>query len=428
MLAGCADENLSTLKLRRQPGGLARATFSTGAGLGTRALVQAAIFVIVSRTLGVQSYGIFAAVFGLATVFGSLAALGSQVVLLRDVSRQRNVFPAAWGRTLLAISVSSPVLFAAYLLLANSLLPDQVLFATIALVGIAEIIMTPLALSAVTAYQAHDRMGRAARLTLFPALPRFVSAIVLWILAPGLQADSLLLIWAVLYALSAVAAAIYAQGLAYRDLGPAQRVTAASVWATVRQGFPFVAGSAAVRIHNEIDKPMLFRLSTLEQTGVYSAGYRVIDLVIIPISSVLTASWPRFFREGSRGSKDILTTARSLLAYPAIYALGAGSLLYIGAGLLPLILGRDYTMASEVLRWLAWLPLAALPRLLLQQVLTSSNRQFEALFALILGAATNFLLNLWLIPGLGWKGAVLATYLAELLMIVSMATRLRATK
>lgn len=405
-----------------------QATFSTGAGLGARAFVQAAIFVILSRTLGVQSYGSFAAIFALASIFGSLAAFGSQVVLLRDVSRNRSVFSTAWASTLLTISLSSPILFVAYLVLARWMLPQQVLLITIALVGFAEIMMTPLSLAAVTAYQAHDRMGRAARLTLFPVLPRLVSAIALWILAPGLPAESLLLIWSALYAVSALGATIYAQHLTYCDLGRAERAATFSLWKTIRQGFPFVASSTAMRIHNELDKPMLSRLSTLEDTGAYSAGYRVIDLVIIPISSVLTAAWPRLFRAGARGSESVLESVRSLVAYPAVYALVAGILLYVCADFLPFILGRDYAMASDILRWLAWLPLATLPRVLLQQLLSSSDRQMDALTALVLGAATNVLLNLWLIPSLGWKGAVVATYVAELLMIVTMLFRLRGTK
>jgi O-antigen/teichoic acid export membrane protein len=392
---------------------------SVSIALGLRAVVQAVVFVIVSRTLGIEDYGAFAAILALASVFGSLGALGTPTVMLRDVALASGAFPKAWGRTLMTIAISTPVLLPIYLLLAWWILPPQFSITVIVLVGLADVILTPVNLCAITAYQGHERMGRAARLTLLLIVPRLLAAMMLWVLATIAPSGKLLLIWAALYALSALGAAVYAHRLVRRDLGMAQRPRLPSIWSAIRQGLPFAAGSAAMKTHAEINKTLLSRLSTLESTGAYSAAHRVSDLAVIPIVSLLNVTWPRFFRAG-HNSRAIFALARGILPVPTAYAVLAGMCLYYAADFLPVLLGADFAAAADVLRWLAWLPLISLPRLVLQMMMASSGRQSAAVGALTIGAASNVGLNLWLIPVYSWLGAVIATFVAEMLMTVIM--------
>jgi O-antigen/teichoic acid export membrane protein len=388
-------------------------------GLALRAIAQGTVFVVVSRTLGIENYGGFAAILALASVFGTFGALGTQMVMLREVALASSAFASAWGRTLMTIAISTPVLLLVYLLSAWWILPRQISIAVIVLVGLAEVVLTPVNLCTITAYQGHERMGRVAQLTPLLIFPRFLAAMMLWLLATIAPSSMLLLIWAILYAVSALTAGVYAHRLVHRELGTGQRPKLTSIWPAIRQGLPFAAGSAAVKTHTEIDKTMLSRLSTLESTGAYSAGHRVIDLASIPIVSLLSVTWPRFFRAGSQESRDIFTLARGILPVPAVYAVLAGLFLYYSADFLPMLLGTDYAAAANVLRWLAWLPLISLPRLLFQMMLASSGRQLAAVGTLTIGAASNVGLNLWLIPAYGWQGAAMATYAAEILMIIA---------
>jgi O-antigen/teichoic acid export membrane protein len=382
--------------------------------------VQAAVFIILSRALGIENYGAFAAILALASVCATFGALGTQVVMLREVSVTPSTFGSAWGKTLMTIALSTPVMLFIYGLLAWSILPDQLSTFAMVLIGVAEVVLTPVYLSTITAYQAHDRMGRSGWLTLAFVLPRLPAAILLWLIASFVPSEILLLTWAILYALSTLAVVIYSHRLVYRELGTGQIPDGRSLLSAIRSGLPFASGSAAAKIHSDIDKAMLARLSTLESTGAYSAGHRLVDLATIPIVSLFSVVWPRFFRAGSHGRKDIIALAQSVIMVPAAYALMAGLVLYFAADVLPWILGAEYSVAADVLRWLAWLPLVSLPRLLLQMMMASTNRQAIAVVALTVGAASNIALNLSLIPAYGWQGAVIATYAAEALIILVM--------
>src|SRR5690554_1534858 len=109
-----------TLRSWLAAGPITRGTVGTSLVLGTRVVLQAATLVILSRTLGPQGFGTYAALGGLAVLMGTLATAGTHLTLLRDVSRNvaRNgsSLEAALGTTALC----GGVLLGLYLLLSRT--------------------------------------------------------------------------------------------------------------------------------------------------------------------------------------------------------------------------------------------------------------------------------------------------------------------
>jgi O-antigen/teichoic acid export membrane protein len=399
---------------------LAKGTLAMTAGMGLRTLAQAVVFLIVARVLGVADYGAYAAVLALSTAFGCFSGWGTQVLMVRDVSRNFDCFAAAWGRTLTAIAISSPILFVLYLVFGWALFHASISLTVIAFIGLADLIFTPIGLSAITAYQSYDRLGRAAYLSLIPVLPRLAGALALFPLALVLPDDARLSVWAFMYAVAAFVAALYAWRMVRKELGPAEKPGWFYVLSSIRQGIAFAFGGAAIKIYADIDKMMLARLATMEAAGAYSAGYRVADLTSVPLLSLLSAAMPRFFRAGEGGVRATLAYAHRILFVPFAYTVLAGLGLFLLAGFLPSLLGATYADAVPALQWLAWVPLISLPRLLLQSLLIGGDRQNYAVNILAGGGMFNIALNMWLIPLWGWRGAVAATYAAEIVMALAM--------
>jgi len=403
-----------------RPGRLAKGTLAMTAGMGLRTLVQGFVFLVVARVLGIADYGAYAAVLALSTTFGCFTGWGTQALLVRDVSRNPDQFAAAWGRALTAIAVSSPFLFAIYIALAWSLLPASISLTAVAFIGFADLIFAPVGSSAIAAYQGCDRLGRAARLTLVPVLPRLVGALALLPFPYVIPQHMRLRVWALLYAVAALAAALYALRMTYKDLGPADKPNRLCIWTSLREGLPFAFSNAALKVYTDIDKMILARLATIEITGAYSAAYRVVDLATVPLFSLLSAAMPHFFRVGEDGVPATLAYAHRILFLPLAYSVLAGIALYLCSGVLPFLLGSTYTGAVPPLQWLAWLPVASVPRLLLQSLLIGGDRQNYVVNILAGGAIFNIILNIWLISLWGWRGAVTATYAAEIGMAFAM--------
>jgi len=405
------------LPLSRKPGKLARDTVILTTGLGLRSLAQAAVFVVIARVLGSEGYGAFSAALAVAGVWVHFCSLGGQVVLIRDVARDPESFPRSWAQTFTALGLGTVPVLLVYLASIRWLLPEIPWSLAVSL-GLGELLFFPFANAAACAYQGFERMGRSARLMLAPVLLRLLAAFCL--LAAVLrqpQADALTL-WGGLYAGAALLGMLYAHYRVWRDLGRPVWPGWKGLGAFLRAGLPFTLTGGAHKLYVDADKFLLAGLATLEATGHYSAGYRLVDLASLPLYSLLAAVTPRLFRAGGRDRREALLAVLRLVAPAVAYCLAVAALLTLAAPWVPLLLGEAYLGAVAIIIWLAWLPLVSLPRLLLNQTLFTSDAQHLGMGVLLLGALVNISLNLWWIPLWGWWGAVAATYAAELAMIL----------
>ena len=403
-----------------RPGKLAIDTLVISGGMGMRTLLQAGVFLIVARVLSVDGYGAYAAVLAIAGAIGNFSGLGTQSLIVRDISRKSMPFSVVWYRTLTAIAITSPILFIVYLFLSLAILPADVCFLVVALIGIAELVFIPLNIAGISAYQGHEYLGRASRLILTPLVPRISGALLLLFIAPFLSAETRLFVWGLFYAVAAAVAAVYSWWLVRKELGLVKKASWFIILSGLREGLPFALGGAALKLYADIDKAMLARLANLEAAGAYSAGYQLASIASMPIIALLTSTLPRFFRAGESNLQAVFSYGYRILPIPLAYAIISGVVLYLVADYLPYFFGESFAVAIPVLQWLAWLPLLSLPRLFTQNLLIGNNRQHAVILILIVGSVLNISLNLHSIPLYGWRGAVFATYIAEISMAVVM--------
>ena len=95
-------------------------------GQGLRLAIQAGYFTLIARCLGATNYGAFVGVVALVTIAVPFGPLGSGIILIKNVSRDRSLFPTYWGRALITTGVCSSVLFAAVVLLSHFFLPATI--------------------------------------------------------------------------------------------------------------------------------------------------------------------------------------------------------------------------------------------------------------------------------------------------------------
>ncbi len=411
---------------------LLRDTAATTLGMGLRTLAQASTFVIVARALGAESYGAYVAILAIASALSHLSGLGSHIQLVRTVAHDPSSFNRAWGLALAVLGLGIAPAFIGYLAIMYLVVPVSASWYPIILIGVAELVFWPLARICAHAYQGLERMNRFAVLTLLPAATRLVAALAL-LLIPALQSSTdLLLCWAALYAAASLLAAALALVLLSAELPLPTFKSSYSILDWMRQGTPFALWGFGEKFYLDLDKVMLARMASLQSAGFYGAAHRIVDLLFLPVYALLSSASARLFRAGSESTESAILVCRELTPKLIAYTVAATLMLILSAPLVPAILGNSFEPAVDVLYWLAWLPLLALPRILVQAVLNATGQQQRAVSAMALAATLNFLLNLWLIPLWDWRGAVLATYLAEatmgLTMLLFLKTRTRSNQ
>lgn len=393
-------------------------------GMGVRVLGQSAVFLLVARRLGVETYGAYAAVLALAMTVGSFTGLGVSVIMLQDTARAQLNFDDSWRRTLAAWLLTSPFGLLIYGLLGHFVFPQYVRGIEIWCIGVAEILGSPLLLYGLHAYQGHELLTRAARLLIIPIVTRLIAAMLFFLMGIDISQANRLSLWGFLYLTATIASAAYGMAIVKSDLKVFLKPKWGKLADSVRQGWPFAVGGAAYKAYVDIDKVMLARLSTLEIAGAYSAAYRVVDMAEIPLVAFFSAAIPRFFRAGEAGVGHCARYAMSILALPMACALILSIFMFSFAGALPWLLGPAFILGGQILRVLAWLPVLTTCRQILFTVLATSNQQHLSTGILIFGTISNIFLNLSAIPIYGWQGAAGATYAAEILMIAWMVIKI----
>ena len=88
-------------------------------GQGVAMAAQAVYFVLIGRALGSREYGAFVGVAALVAALSQFSTLGMEMILVRNVSRDRASFPRTWGHALLIASAGFLLLLAASMLYAR---------------------------------------------------------------------------------------------------------------------------------------------------------------------------------------------------------------------------------------------------------------------------------------------------------------------
>ncbi|WP_169701584.1 oligosaccharide flippase family protein [Desulfobulbus propionicus] len=412
MLFKSLKEQLCML-IKWRPGKIAKGTLVMTLGISLRTLGQALVFIIAARALGIEEFGAYAAVLALAGAFGGFGGLGFQTILLRDVSRNPECFPEAWGRALFVICWSSFLLMGLYTVAAWALLPGTISWNVISSVGCAEIIFSPFYVAALKPYQSDERAVQCSWLMISQIIVRVAAVLALVALIHLLPQQSPLEIWGHLYALAAFITGTYTLVKVSFDFGLPQWTNCGKTFTQIHEGLLFALGGATLKLHADIDKTMIARLATLEGAGLYSAAYRIVEMATIPIMALMSIYQPRFFREAQEEHKNSSFIPWNIFPIPLCYVLLACPFIYIFSMWIPIILGNSFSTTVLAIKWLSFLPIISLPRIILQTKFFAYGFTKIAVLFFILGTMINIIINLLLIPSTGWKGAVIATYISE---------------
>ena len=397
--------------LKKKP--LVRDTMWLIVGKGLGLVLQASYFVIIARTLGVEKYGEFVSITALVAIVFPFAGLGTEILMLKNVAKDRSLFSIYWGNSLVVTIVTAVVLITLTVILAPLLLHHSISPLAILIVGVSDLIFSSITSLSSRVFQAVDRLNISARISVFIMFNKVLAAIALLAFFP----DPNDLEWIWLYSLSSMISALVSVTLVQRLVGsPAMEL--ARIKSELTEGISFSISSSAYTIYSDIDKTMLAKLSTLKATGIYAAAYRLIDVAFIPVISIAGAAYADFFRKGKDGVNAAVTFAKPLVIITATYSLFAGIGLLLIAPFVPTILGEEYLPVVEALRWLAPIPMFRAMQHFGGDILSGSGFQNWRSAMETSIAVFNITINLWLIPLYSWRGAAWASLASDGLLML----------
>lgn len=373
----------------------------------TQVVLSGALFVVLVLVLEPEEYGLLGAALAVAAAAGGLAFVGSQQLLVRSLAVD-SIFSEEWNRSFTTLMAGSTVVCASLFALQDLVLP-QLRPTTFAFILISQIFFFGLTELAIYAAQGHRRLLVAAQVRVASGAVR-LGVLGLFLIFGSRSLNG----WAPwLLAGNALAAAV-ALLLAWRAFGHFPRLTRIGP-GRIRAGFPYMLSQSSNSLLDSADRPMLVGYGFESEAGVYFAGYRIAALAGSPIRAIAGASDADFFAAGAKSARSAYLLAISTTKRAAGVGVVIAVVLFVGAGIVEFIAGDEYAETTDVIRLLSLLPLVRSLQVFAANALTAIGRHSMRIGMLLLALLSNLLLNIALIPRYDWRGALGATFLAELL-------------
>jgi O-antigen/teichoic acid export membrane protein len=387
------------------------------AGQGTNFFLRAGYFILLARLLGPVQFGIFSGVIALVSVVAPYSALGSGLLFMRYVSRDKLAGAVYWGNALLTTVVMTCLISGLFLLIGPAITGNHSKVLLFNLV-VANCLFTKTTDVASKVYRTYLKLRLSATMTMLANLAQFIVVLVMSMAMHHATATQ--------WSYGALAATGIATSLTVGMVSTIVGRISFDLQLIRRQfveGLTYSVSTTSQSIYNDIDKTMLSHYGMNLQNGFYTLAYRIIDFSFTPIGAIDLALLPRLFALSHREPKQVTRKAFKATAV----AMGIGAMIACGiwvvAPLVPRVVGEGYGPALEVLRWISLIPLLRGIHIVLGNSLTANGRQPLRLGCQILIAAFNLGLNIWLIPTHGWRGAAWSSLASDgaLALLITLA-------
>lgn len=174
-------------------------------------------------------------------------------------------------------------------------------------------------------------------------------------------------------------------------------------------------------IYLSLDVIMLGQISTDAQVGLYSAGIKIIRVLITVVLALSTVLLPRasfhVMNEEMEEFKKLIKLSFDFICFISFPCIAG--LFILAKPIIVMFSGLTFLPAHELMQLLAVLMLlVSLNNLLGMQILYPLGKERVFLVAIIFGALVNVVSNLLLIPMMAAKGASISSLLAELTIFI----------
>lgn len=397
---------------RLASGGTSRKTAWALVGEGFDAATLLAVTYLLTQTLTKTDFGFYSAIMAVATMAGVLAAVGAPWILMKRMA-EGHPFSAQWIPMLATVLTGSTILAAVLVILVRPVSFPQVEALPYVLLVTNRMLLMGTVQAHITVADAHRDLRFSTQIRLMADGYRLAAPFALVSgVVDGLTG------WAIVFFVSSLAAAITSVVMTRSHFRARQPERRLPTQRELLDGFPHAMKGSTAAALDSIDRPMMVAFGLETQVADYAVGYRVATLGQIPIQALLRATFPDFFAAATGGLAEAAKLSRRLMAPAVIIGVLTAGVLWLGAPLIPLIVGEDYAETAAVIRYLSALPLLRSIQSFPANALAASGKAMWQTAALLAAAALNVGMNMAAIPLYGYRGAIVTTMVSEVVYAV----------
>lgn len=349
-ISGKLASKIGTVISQARQSSLVANTLSYTVNFGLQLVIQLGFFMLVSRTLGAEGYGIFVSITSVSIISGIIIGVGSEYLLVQRTAVDPSAFPRYFGHALIMMTLTLPLVAIPTITFLHYLVGDAVGLVPLTIISLTDLIFTRFIVLAGQAYMAFDKANKQLLINILMA----ASKLIFLAIAASLIKDLTITDWAWWFFASGVLSATFAAAMVLRDLG---RPVFGILKNELRLGGLYCIEFLAIGGMKDLDKPVVVHALGPELGGQYAAGFRIIDAASAPVRAFLYATYTRHFRHATAGRENSYAFGLKLLPPAVGLALPVAIGLFLIADYIPLVLGDDFAGTSGVVKCLAFYPL-----------------------------------------------------------------------
>ena len=181
----------------------------------------------------------------------------------------------------------------------------------------------------------------------------------------------------------------------------------------LEDSWPLILSAVMITIYMKIDQVMLGNMASNEAVGNYAAAVRFSEIWYFFPTAICASVFPTIIRAKQKSREEYYDKLQQLYDLMAWMSLAIAVAMTIASDtLIHILLGTEYTEAGKILAWHIWAGPFVFLGVARSQWLIAENLTKLSFATTSLGTIVNILLNLWLIPIYEGTGAAIATVIS----------------
>ncbi len=365
----------------------------------------------IARYLGPEQFGLLNFAIAFIGLFGAIAGLGLQGIVVRDIVRDPETTRVTLGTAAVLQLVGGLV---AYLLILGTiayLRPDDALARTIvAILGATMLIKA----SEMATYWFESQVQSKYTVWVQNSVFLVFAAVKVGLILS--HAPLIAFVWAML-AEAIVIAVILIVVVSLR--GPKLASLSASAdraKTLLKDSWPLILSGLSIMLYMKIDQIMIGQMIGDEAVGIYSAATRISEVWYFIPMAIAASVFPAILEAKRRSETQYQERLQKLYDLMVIMSLAVAiPMTFLSDFIIGLLFGTAYAEAGTVLAIHIWASVFVFLGVASSRWFLAENRQWLNLQRTVIGAIANIALNLVLIPKYGVTGAAVALVFSQAL-------------
>jgi O-antigen/teichoic acid export membrane protein len=373
-----------------------------------RMAVALVVSATVARHLGPAQFGTFSYVLAVVAIFGAIAPLGLNAIVVRDLVDDSPHASVIIGSTMLLMTITGAMAYVGVVLAIAHLRPTDTTAQLIT-----AIIGAVLALKVTDACKYLFEARTLSKYVVIAESVAFVVGSVSRVVLVMMDAHLTAFAWVML--VEAALASLMLLFVMHRSALRMRRLEfdGQRMKSYFRQGLPLALSSVAIAVYSRIDQVMLGEMIGDDAVGVYAAATRLSEAAFVLPTAIIVTVMPAMtayrLAEPKRYLNQFQRLYNSLVALAVVFAFVVA---WLSDEIVSALFGRSYGSAGGVLAIQIWTLVFFCLSTISGRWLVNEGFVTTALLRNVAGCTMNIVLNWVLIPRYGPQGAAVATLVA----------------